>query len=99
MITTKLLDEGSTSLSLSAPAHRPGSAPYGDGGDASSSWPHFEKIFMVSALTGDGVDELKVRLSVDLEIQTHSMYIRRSESDIFLDQCFSIVATCMCTVM
>ena len=26
-----------------------------------SSWPHFERIFMISALTGNGVDDLKVR--------------------------------------
>ena len=28
-----------------------------------SNWPHFERIFMISALTGDGVDDLKVRNS------------------------------------
>lgn len=29
----------------------------------SSSWPHFDRIFMISALTGDGVDDLRVRES------------------------------------
>ena len=29
-------------------------------GGRSSSWPHFDRIFMISALTGDGVDDLRV---------------------------------------
>lgn len=25
-----------------------------------TSWPHFQRVFMTSALTGDGVDDLRV---------------------------------------
>ncbi len=30
-------------------------------GDVCHSWPHFEETFMMSSLTGDGVESLKVR--------------------------------------
>ena len=50
-----------TGMGSSAAVGTGGSAAVGTGDlDSRTSWPHFERIFMVSALTGDGMDDLKV---------------------------------------